>query len=210
MQCGPGAVLQADRAAHRLRCQRCGAERRLPAHPLFVVTGASGTGKSTIVEPLRHRLAGCEVFETDVILQVAALGWDTWRNTWLQLAHAIALNGRTTVLCGSLLPAHLQDLPARRLVGPIHFCNLDCPDAVLAGRLRARPAWRDSSDEAKIVEHQRFAAWLRAHIRPTFDTSTLSAEEVADRVAQWVGRLLADTARSHTASTGPPAVDPDG
>jgi predicted kinase len=205
MQCGQGAVLQPDRHAPLLRCPRCGAEQRLALRPLFVVTGASGTGKSTIVDPLRRRLPDCEVFETDVILHVAALGWEVWRNTWLQLAHAIALNGRATVLCGSLLPEQLEHLPARRLVGPIHFCSLDCPDAVLAERLRARPAWRASSAEERIVEHQRFAAWLRAQIRPTFDTSVLSADEVADRVARWVRRLLVDTARSHTASTAPPS-----
>lgn len=97
---------------------RCGAR-------VFVVTGAAGTGKSTISGPLRA-LPGCEVFKTDAILHVVALGWDTWRNTWLQLAHAIALNGRATVLCGSFLPEQLERLPARQLVGPIHFCNLDC------------------------------------------------------------------------------------
>jgi gluconate kinase len=199
MQCGPGTALQPDRPARLLRCPRCGGERRLPGLPLFVVTGASGTGKSTIAEPLRRRLPDCEVFDADVILHVAALGWDTWRNTWLQLAHAIALNGRATVLCGSLLPEQLEGLPARRLVGPIHCCNLDCPDAVLAERLRARPAWRGSSHEANIVEHQRFAARLRAQIRPTFDTSVLSVEEVADRVAGWVHRLLVGAAPGNTA-----------
>lgn len=193
MHCGPGTVLQPDRQTHRLRCPRCGAQQRLATQPLFVVTGASGTGKTTIVEPLRRRLPDCEVFETDIILHVAALGWDTWRNTWLQLAHVIALNGRATVLCGSLVPEQLEHLPARRLVGPIHCCSLDCPDAVLAQRLRARPAWRASSAEERIVEHQRFAAWLRERIRPTFDTSMLSVEEVADRVASWIRPLLAAT-----------------
>ena len=81
MQCGPGTVLQPDQQAHVLRCPRCGIERRLPGRPLFVVTGASGAGKSTIVEPLRRRLPGYEVFEADVLLHVAALAWDTWRNT---------------------------------------------------------------------------------------------------------------------------------
>jgi gluconate kinase len=206
MQCGPGAALQPDRQADLLRCPRCGAERRLPGHPLFVVAGASGTGKSAIVEPLHHRLAGCEVFEADVILHVAALGWDTWRNTWLQLAHAVALNGRATVLCGSLLPEHLEGLPGRRLVGQIHFCNLDCPDAVLADRLRARPAWRGWTEE-RIIEQQRFAATLRARIRPSFDTGMLGTDEVADRVAEWVQRLLVGAAPSGTAITAPPGAD---
>ncbi len=145
MGCGPGTDLDADPRAHRLRCPRCGTESWLPALPLFVVTGASGTGKSAITGPLRNLLPGYLVFETDVILHVAALGWDTWRNTWLQLAHAVALGGQVTILTGSFCPDQLERLPARRLVGPIHVALLDCPDDVLAARLRARPAWRGTS-----------------------------------------------------------------
>lgn len=190
MDCGPGTVLDADPEAHRLRCPRCGSESWLPALPLFVVTGASGTGKSTITGPLRSLLPGCLVLETDVILHVAALGWDTWRNTWLQISHAAALGGQATVLTGSLTPDQLERLPARKLIGQIHFALLDCPDDVLADRLRARPPWRLSATEAKIIEHQRFAASLRARITPSFDTSSASAAEVADRVAAWVQALL--------------------
>lgn len=201
MRCGPDVILDADPRAHRLRCRCCGTESRLPVLPLFVVTGASGTGKTAITEPLRPLLPGCLVFETDVILHVAALGWDTWRNTWLQLAHAVALGGQATVLTGSFTPDQLEHLPARKLVGPIHFALLDCPDDVLAGRLRARPAWRGTSSEAKITEHQRFAAWLRASITPCFDTSTASAADVAGQIAAWVrARLPATQAPSHPAS----------
>jgi hypothetical protein len=186
MDCGPGTVLDADPGTHRLRCPRCGSESWLPALPLFVVTGASGTGKSTITGPLHSLLPGYLVLETDVILHVAALGWDTWRNTLLQLAHAAALGGQVTVLTGSLTPDQLECLPARKLIGPIHFALLDCDDDILASRLRARPAWRESSTEAKVLEHQRFAAWLRARITPSFDTGTGSAADVAGRVAAWV------------------------
>jgi predicted kinase len=168
-----------------LRCTRCGDSRPLPQLPLFVVTGASGTGKSAIVGGLRRRLPHCEVFETDLILQVAELGWDTW----LLLARGIALNGRTTVLCGSLQPEQLEYLPARPLVSEIHFCNLDCPDEVLAERLRARPAWRGWNQQ-RIAEHRRFAASLRSQIDPTFDTSACSVEEVADQVARWITGYL--------------------
>jgi len=193
MSCGPGTILGADPGAHRLRCPRCGTESWLPALPLFVVTGASGTGKSTITGPLRTLIPGCLVAETDVILHVAALGWDIWRNTWLQLTHAAALGGQATVLTGSLTPDQLERLPARKLIGAIHFALLDCPDDVLAGRLRARPAWRGTSSPAKITENQRFAAWLRARVTPSFDTSTVSAAQVAGRIAAWVTPLLPGT-----------------
>jgi hypothetical protein len=89
LTCGPDTALERRHAV--LHCPRCGTHEPVPDFPLFVVTGASGTGKTTITEPLRRALPGCDVFDTDIILQVAALGWDTWRNTWLRLAHAIAL-----------------------------------------------------------------------------------------------------------------------
>jgi hypothetical protein len=134
-------------------------------------------------------------------LHVAARGWDTWRNTWLQLAHAVALGGQVSVLTGSLTPDQLERLPARKLIGSVHFALLDCPGDVLAGRLRARPAWRGTSSQEKITENQRFAAWLRARITPCFDTSTASAAEVAGQLAAWVRALLPATqAPSHPAS----------
>jgi hypothetical protein len=200
MECGPGTVLRRD-SRQELRCPRCGAAQQVPALPLFVVTGASGAGKTTITGPLSQRLPDFEVFDADIILHVAALGGDNWQNTWLQLAHAIAQNGRATVLLSSWLPAQLEPLPARTLIGPIHFCNLDCPDDALSARLGSRPAWRGTSSREKIAEHQRFAAWLRTHIRPSFDTSTLSIDQTADRVAAWVRASLSGDASDSDAVT---------
>ncbi|HSZ39841.1 MAG TPA: AAA family ATPase [Trebonia sp.] len=190
MTCGPAAALDRDPLAPVLRCARCGVEEGVPALPLFVVTGASGAGKTTVTGPLRRLLPDCAVFEADLTLQVAALGWETWRDTWLRLAHGEALNGRVMVLCGSLLPDQLDAVPARKLLGPIHFCDLDCPDDVLAARLRARPSWRHSSLETVIAEHQRFAAWLRTHIQPCYDTSALTPDETAAQIAAWIRRRL--------------------
>lgn len=199
MTCGPRAVLRRDPLAGILRCPRCGGAQRVPALPLFVVTGASGAGKTTVTGPLRRLLPDCDVFDVDVLpLQLAALGWDTWRNAWLRLAHGIALNGRVTVLCGSLLPSQLDGLPARKLLGPVHFGNLDCPGDVLAARLRARPTWRhgSSSADSVVAEHQRFAAWLRAHIQPSWDTSALTPEEAAGRITAWVQKTLSEQRHS--------------
>jgi RNase adaptor protein for sRNA GlmZ degradation len=193
LTCGPGASLERDPAAPVLRCASCGAVTEVPALPVFVVTGASGVGKTMVIAPLRRLLPECEVFEGDPISQIAALGWDVFGDTWLRIAHGVALNGRSTVLCTSLLPDQLESLPARKLLGPIHFCNLDCPGDELAARLRARPSWRHSSTEEVILTHQRFAAWLREHIDPTWDTSTLTPEEAAERIAAWIRPQLRQT-----------------
>lgn len=190
MQCGPGVVLEPGDDPGLLHCERCGASRWVPGYPLFLVTGTSGAGKTTVVQPLGRILPECVVLDVDVILHVAAMGWETWRNTLLQLANAHALGGRATVLCGSMLPEDLTELPARRLIGPIHCCTLYCPDSVLVERLRQRPAWRGSGDEEFIANQLKFAAALRARISPAFESSGQSAEELAERIAAWVRPLL--------------------
>ena len=190
MTCGPEAVMDRDPRAPVLRCRRCGDSLRVPALPMVVVTGASGAGKTTVTGPLRRLLPECAVFEGDPINQIAALGWDVFEDTWLRIAHEVALNGRPTVLCTSMMPDRLESLPARKLLGPVYFANLDCPDDVLAARLRARPAWRHAGAADVIANHQRFAAWLRAHIDPTWDTSTLTPGELAERIAAWVRSRL--------------------
>ena len=121
LTCGPGAALDRDPAAPLLRCPSCGAVTEVPALPLFVVTGASGAGKTTVTGLLPRLLPQCAVFEGDLINQVAALGWDLWRDTWLRVAHAVALSGRPTVLCTSLLPSQLESLPARKLLTQIWY-----------------------------------------------------------------------------------------
>jgi hypothetical protein len=106
------------------------------------------------------------------------------------------------VLCGSMMPASLEDLPARKLTGPIHSCTLDCPDAVLAARLRERPAWRGTSTEAAITQHQRFGSWPRANIRPCYDTSQHSPAETAGQIATWVRRTHSVAADSDDRAEG--------
>ena len=110
MNCGPDAALERHDGAV-LHCPRCGTRQQVPAFPLFVVTGASGTGKTTITGPLRRVLPGCDVFDTDVILQVAALGWDVWRNTWLRLEQADLRGG------GDFLGPR-ESCPVQRVLAP--------------------------------------------------------------------------------------------
>lgn len=192
MNCGPGTVMRPGGTRETLCCPVCGGETRRAALPLFVVAGVSGSGKTTMVEALRSRLSEVEIFDADVILHIAALGWETFGNTWLQLAGAIALNGRPTLLCGTLTPEQLVNLPGRGLIGPIHFCLLDPGHEVITTRLRARPAWRGSTEEF-IAQQAGFAESLRTQITPVFDTATLTVADTADAIAGWARRLLSDT-----------------
>jgi len=188
MQCGPDTSTFAYPADQVLRCAVCGWETRLAQRTLFVVAGVSGSGKTTVAEQLPAYLPECDTFDADLTLRIAELGWDVWRDTWLQLAHAIALNGRTTILCTTFVPDQLEALPSRALVGEIRFCLLDAPDAVLRSRLTARPPWRGSTPE--FIDRQlRWASRLRSHLQPRFDTSILNETETAQSVAAWARQI---------------------
>jgi broad-specificity NMP kinase len=194
-RCGAHALTNAERAPDSTRCAACGASTPANVFPLFVVTGASGAGKTTVVPALRRRLPECVVFDKDLLWGRGTA--EQFTNNWLRIAYAVAQCGRHAVICGTIMPGDVDACEDRGLVGAVHFLNLHCGDEVRGRRLRARPPWRGVDDEY-VVEHERFARWLleSAATRfdpamPTVDTSDRSAEEVADAVGRWVERVLA-------------------
>jgi dephospho-CoA kinase len=162
---------------------------------LFVVTGASGSGKTAVLAPLARRLAGrCVTFDADWLLDAAQelsagqpVSWPAFRDAWLAIAHAVAQCGMPTVLLGPFMPQQLDDLPARRWIGTIHFLALDCPDGVRRERLMTRPAWRARD----ITEQTEFGRWLRANIADRVDTSRGTPDDTAAAVTAWVLSHLA-------------------
>jgi len=97
--------------AQSMQCPVCDHVEPQRIGPLWLVTGASGVGKTTVVDALRPLLPDWEVFDTDII---HAADWQQHRSNWLRLAHAIAQNGRYTLLCGTLLP---QDYDPHNAIG---------------------------------------------------------------------------------------------
>lgn len=185
----------------RLRCPVCGAARAFVASTLFCLTGASGTGKSTVAAAVASALADRVVtLEQDVLWspELADLpdGMAGFRARWLRLAAMIAQHGRPILLCGTVVPAELEPLPERCLFREIRYLALTAPPAVLRSRLRARPAWR-GWDEARIAEMLEFAERLEgegsSQTPPLtlVDTSHRSVDEVAAIVRAWVHAGLA-------------------
>lgn len=167
---------------HHVEAQRIG--------PLWIVTGTSGVGKTTIVPFLRTLLPDWEIFDTDII---HAADWQQHRSNWLRLAHAIAQNGRYTLLCGTLLPADVDRCDHRPFFSKICYLNLHCDDATRAARLVTRPAWRQSGSAEFIERHRQFAHWLLDHAAtdfdppmPTIDTTYTTPLATAQQIQQWV------------------------
>jgi len=153
--------------------------------PLFVVTGASGTGKTTVSSSLRKLLPDFDVFDMDIINNV---DWQIAKANWLKIAYSISLSGRGTVLCGTLVPENIESAAYKDKFKHILYINLDCNDQVREQRLKAR-GWNDEA----VEDHKNFARWLRENSdrafdppMPTIDTSNLSPEEAAEQIKHWV------------------------
>jgi hypothetical protein len=185
-------------------CPACGTKTRLLRLPLFLITGASGAGKSTVCGLLPDLLAGCVTLEMDVLWRrefLRAPGEEMasdFYDVWLRLAKAINQSARPTVLCGTALPGTIEALAQRRYFSDVSYLALVCDDDTLEARLRARPAWRfHDSDPSEVISRMLgFNRWLKENATRTappmelLDTSPLTPEETARRAAAWVRASL--------------------
>jgi hypothetical protein len=173
----------------RAVCPDCGAAEAARRLPLFVVTGASASGKTAVFPHLVAELPDCLVFDVDWLIgpfqracEFGEVDWPALRDAWLTIAHGAAQGGRSTVLLGPFTAAQLDDLPARRWIAEVHFAALDCADEVRAERLGARPRWR----ERDVERHVAFAAHLRDTVPTVVRTDEGTPQDAARRLASWV------------------------
>ena len=183
-------------------CPQCHYGHPFMMQPLFIVTGASGAGKTTTGLALVPQLSECVVLESDILWDTA---FDTpednyrrYREIWLRMAKNIGQSGRPVVLVGTAQPEQFEGLSERRYFTTIHYLALVCDDSILVERLHKRPAWRGANSVEFIQKMVDFNTWLRenaARSEPPislFDTSEYSIEETVAYTANWVRQRLSD------------------
>ncbi len=158
----------------------------------FLVTGASGVGKSTVRKLLEPEFAP--------VLEIAELGmlgstpkWSIeWRHRMVErmVRRAIELGTEEKhfLLCGDPVPpGEVWAAPSADRLGGLEVCLLDAHEEAQTARLRAR------GDEARYIGHHvAFANWMRRHVvdpghMPEVLTRNAWPEMSWDR---WVGRAL--------------------
>jgi predicted kinase len=181
-------------------CPFCGYGHRFLRLPLFLITGASATGKTTVCLRLPQALPECVALECDILWRPEfaqpAQGYREFRNLWLRVAKNVAQAGKPVLLSGSAVPSQYEACPERRYFRSSHYLALVCDADELARRLQARPQWRQTSD-AHTIEHMvAFNQWFVDSAETTdppmtlLDTTALSVVDVVRRVSAWVRSKL--------------------
>ena len=181
-------------------CLHCHYGHPFIRQPLFIISGASGTGKTATCLALASMMSDCVVLESDVLWRVEfdrpEDNYRNYRNTWLRLAKNIGQSGRAVALFGSAVPEQFEDLPERRYFSAIHYLAMVCDDAILVERLQSRPAWRRAGSPEFIEKMLAFNRWLKENAVTTqppislFDTSHRSIAESVEFTANWISRHL--------------------
>ena len=177
-------------------CPTCGYAHPFVQLPLFVLTGASGAGKTTIGLHLARSFHECVTMESDIlwgaIPATAEDNYRAYRNTWLRVAKNIGQAGRPVILVGTALPDQLEACPERCYFTQLHYLAAVCDDATLTERLGARPTWRGAGTASFIAEMVRFNRYLKEHAPLTspplalLDTSGQTIDESVAATIAWI------------------------
>jgi hypothetical protein len=130
----------------------------------FLVTGASGVGKSTVRRLIAPQFAGVLV-TAELAMLASTPKWDLeWRHRMVELmvrrALAAQLEGRHFLLCGDPVPpGEVWAAPSADRLDRLEVCLLDVEEKAQTARLLQR------GDDAKFLRHHvAFAEWMRRHV----------------------------------------------
>lgn len=183
-------------------CPLCRHRHKFVRLPLFILTGASGAGKTTASLALVDKVKDAVVMESDILwreeFNQPGTDYQNYRELWLRVSKNISQAGKPVILCGCAVPEQFEQCIERRYFSNIHYLALVCENELLAARLRARPQWRGSFGDEYIKDHLAFNDWLKNTAENTkppitlLDTSEMTADETAEKVSQWIKEHLTE------------------
>jgi hypothetical protein len=183
-------------------CPECGHKRPFHWLPLLIVSGASGTGKSTVCQALSEKGINGVPLDSDILWSPAfntpETGYRDFFETCLRVCMNISQAGRPVVLFGAGIgvPDNLEACIGRRYFPGLHYLALTCDDEILIERLSNRPAWRQSADPATLQEQIRFNQWFKTNAVKTvpqielLDTTAAAPQETLQQVITWIGKKI--------------------
>lgn len=162
-------------------------------HPLHIVTGAPGSGKSTTLQgflALRTpylafdidwlAIPASDLAGKDIIFEPST--WPSYNALWLQVLGMININHQRPVFFAPTAPQDLAQHGLSCWYTRVEWLLLDCSDQVRRQRLAQRAEWTAPMIEEAIGD----AAQLRQVVPVRIDTELHTADVVAHMVYAWL------------------------
>ena len=163
--------------------------------PLFLVTGASCVGKSTMCQVLFRQEREYLVLESDILWEerynTPEDDYAAYRSLWMRMCANVSQGGKPVVLCGCCVPQQFESRPERRYFSSLHYLALTCEEDVLRRRMTEG---RQVTDPAWIKSSLDFNRWLQENGPKTtppvelLDTTNRTPEQAAEIAHRWILR----------------------
>ena len=167
---------------------------------LFLVGGASGTGKTAICNQIAGKISGLVVLDGDVIWSCGNFTPEKTEAFYafvLRICNEIAKSGLSVAVfhAGAGVPENIEHCRERELFDEVHYLGLYCSDEELEKRLRERPEWRDQNPDGFISAMKGFNAMYRLYGKDgskmdKVDTSSITLMESSRQVMDWISQYL--------------------
>jgi 2-phosphoglycerate kinase len=177
-------------------CPHCDYRHEFLRLPLFVITGASGVGKTTMCLTLVRKAKDFVVMDSDILwdkeFDEPETNYRKFRETWLRICKNISQSGKPVILCGLAVPNQFEQCVERRYFSDIFYLALVCDDDALAARLGKRPAWRGTAGPENLKKYVALNRWFKEHAQSThtpmslLDTTELTVDESVDAIMRWL------------------------
>ena len=165
----------------------------IPIYSLPVITGAPGSGKSTLVQALHKFETPFAFFDIDWLAAPASAligtdissdptAWQPYSQLWFEVLHASLRNGQRPVFFTPNDPSDFKIYGVPKWIDQLDWLLLDCPDEIRCRRLTRRLHWTTAQTDEALED----AAILRRQVPNVLDTSTHSTSEAAEFILAWL------------------------
>jgi len=158
---------------------------------LYFITGACGTGKSSIIPYLKKNLEGFDIHDFDEV-GVPENPTVQWRKDttdyWLKVASENAKKDISTLIVGLSIPQEVRNSQYFSSAPKIYYCLLDISEEERCKRLSKRGASKE------LIEDLEELVGLRKWVSESdfeyiiIDTAGRSIEETSEKVISWIKR----------------------
>ena len=198
--CGAGRILR-DPIPERgtAICTQCGAENEIPWVPLFVITGGSGCGKSTVAQGLLRKRNPYVVVDADYLChdRESFDSWDSFWNFATIVSLTLARNQRPIVLVGWVNPSQIEKAATSAYFSAVHFLVLSCDPSTQTERLEGRSlpgvVAPPTPESISMALHGTRFITEEAHSRPNatvLDNTNLTRDQTVPTVDRWIMERL--------------------